>query len=250
MTRSTSRELGPQVSWAGAPITHPTLAGSPGPEGTGTAQTRPASATVPAADYITGICKLGVLIEAQPPLQGNHQDRTEWCLGRCNACCFTNSLCAFFAGRNKLTPCLCDPRPLGAGSGEQGWRPLNTHERPAPLPHPPRPHPGRGPHGQSHTQEGTAPLASSREQEGQARGPGQKARPGSGLAAARTVWQKTTSRRYCRLRKLAMVGALSCMSRKTIAFLALSLIMATQSVRVVSSGYRASLHSPGQGRGG
>lgn len=64
-----------------------------------------------------------------------------------------------------------------------------------------------------------------------------------------TVWQKTTSRRYCRLRKVAMVGALSCMSRKTMAFLALSLIMATQSVRVVSSGYRASLHSPGTRKG-
>lgn len=51
-----------------------------------------------------------------------------------------------------------------------------------------------------------------------------------------TVWQKTTSRRYCRLRYVAMVGALSCISRNTIAFLALSLIMATQSVRVVSRG--------------
>lgn len=59
-----------------------------------------------------------------------------------------------------------------------------------------------------------------------------------------TVWQKTTSRRCCRLRQAAMVGARSCMSRKTIAFLALSLIMTTQSVSVVSRGYRASLHSP------
>ena len=114
-----------------------------------------------------------------------------------------------------------------------------------PLPRPPHPHLGRGPHAQSHMQEGTALLASSRAQEGQAGRPG----PGLGSLVARTVWQKTTSRRYCRLRKLAMVGALSCMSRKTIAFLALSLIMATQSVRVVSSGYRASLHSPGTREG-
>ncbi len=41
-----------------------------------------------------------------------------------------------------------------------------------------------------------------------------------------------------------MVGALSCMSKKAIDFLALSLIMATHSVRVVKRGYRASLHSP------
>lgn len=42
----------------------------------------------------------------------------------------------------------------------------------------------------------------------------------------------------------AMVGALSCISRNTMAFLALSLIRDTQSVSVVSRGYRASLHSP------
>lgn len=41
-----------------------------------------------------------------------------------------------------------------------------------------------------------------------------------------------------------MVGALSCISRNTMAFLALSLIRDTQSVSVVSRGYRASLHSP------
>lgn len=41
-----------------------------------------------------------------------------------------------------------------------------------------------------------------------------------------------------------MVGALSCISRNTMAFLALSLIREAQSVSVVSRGYRASLHSP------
>lgn len=41
-----------------------------------------------------------------------------------------------------------------------------------------------------------------------------------------------------------MVGALSCISRNTMAFLALSLIRDTQSVSVVSRGYSASLHSP------
>lgn len=60
-----------------------------------------------------------------------------------------------------------------------------------------------------------------------------------------TVWQKTTSRRYCTLRSMAMVGARSCMSRNTIDFFALSLIIATHSVSVVSRGYSASLHSPG-----
>lgn len=43
---------------------------------------------------------------------------------------------------------------------------------------------------------------------------------------------------------MAMVGALSCISRNTMAFLALSLIRDTQSVSVVRRGYRASLHSP------
>lgn len=41
-----------------------------------------------------------------------------------------------------------------------------------------------------------------------------------------------------------MVGALSCISTNTMAFLALSLIREAQSVSVVSRGYRASLHSP------
>lgn len=41
-----------------------------------------------------------------------------------------------------------------------------------------------------------------------------------------------------------MVGALSCISRNTMAFLALSLIRDAQSVSVVRRGYRASLHSP------
>lgn len=41
-----------------------------------------------------------------------------------------------------------------------------------------------------------------------------------------------------------MVGALSCISRNTMAFLALSLIREAQSVSVVRRGYRASLHSP------
>lgn len=59
-----------------------------------------------------------------------------------------------------------------------------------------------------------------------------------------TVWQKTTSRRYCTLRSMAMVGARSCISRNTIDFFALSLIIATHSVSVVSRGYSASLHSP------
>lgn len=59
-----------------------------------------------------------------------------------------------------------------------------------------------------------------------------------------TVWQKTMSRRYCSDTSMAIVGAVSCMSRKTIDFLALSLIMATQSVSVVRRGYSASLHSP------
>lgn len=46
------------------------------------------------------------------------------------------------------------------------------------------------------------------------------------------------------MRLVAMVGALSCISRNTMAFLALSLIRDAQSVSVVSRGYRASLHSP------
>lgn len=41
-----------------------------------------------------------------------------------------------------------------------------------------------------------------------------------------------------------MVGAESCISRNTMAFLALSLIRDAQSVSVVRTGYRASLHSP------
>lgn len=41
-----------------------------------------------------------------------------------------------------------------------------------------------------------------------------------------------------------MVGALSCISTNTMAFLALSLIREAQSVSVVRRGYRASLHSP------
>lgn len=46
------------------------------------------------------------------------------------------------------------------------------------------------------------------------------------------------------MRLMPMVGALSCISRKTMAFFALSLIRDTQSVSVVRRGYRASLHSP------
>lgn len=67
-----------------------------------------------------------------------------------------------------------------------------------------------------------------------------------------TVWQKTTSRRYCSDSSMAMVGALSCISRKTMDLLAVSLIMATHSVSVVRRGYSASLHSPAgrRGRGG
>lgn len=64
--------------------------------------------------------------------------------------------------------------------------------------------------------------------------------------SALTVWQKTTSRRYCSDRSMAIVGALSCISRKTMDFLAVSLIMATHSVSVVRRGYNASLHSPGK----
>lgn len=59
-----------------------------------------------------------------------------------------------------------------------------------------------------------------------------------------TVWQKTTSRRYCSERAMAIVGALSCISRKTMDLLAVSLIIATHSVSVVRRGYNASLHSP------
>lgn len=59
-----------------------------------------------------------------------------------------------------------------------------------------------------------------------------------------TVWQNTTSLRYCSDKLMAIVGALSCISRNTMDFLALSLIMATHSFRVVRRGYRASLHSP------
>lgn len=59
-----------------------------------------------------------------------------------------------------------------------------------------------------------------------------------------TVWQNTTSRRYCIVRLMAMVGALSCIRRNTMAFLALSLMRVTQSDSVVRSGYKMSLHSP------
>lgn len=59
-----------------------------------------------------------------------------------------------------------------------------------------------------------------------------------------TAWQKTTSRRYCSDSSLAMVGAESCISRKTMALLAVSLIMVTHWVRVERTGYSASLHSP------
>lgn len=45
------------------------------------------------------------------------------------------------------------------------------------------------------------------------------------------------------VRLMAMVGAQSCISRNTMDFFALSLIRVAQSVRVVRSGYRASLHS-------
>lgn len=112
--------------------------------------------------------------------------------------------------------------------GGAGWQPLSTPCLQLPLPHPLCPHPGRGPHWQSHMQEGTALLASSRAQESQA------GRPGPGLGCS---WHIPSGRRphhdgTAGSGSWRWWATLSCMSRKTIAFLALSLIMATQSVRV------------------
>ena len=77
-----------------------------------------------------------------------------------------------------MTPCLCDPRPLGAGLGEQGRRPLSTHEPLAPPPPPSTPTSGpqaarAKPHAGEHGPAGFLQGA---------RGPGRQARPRSGLA--------------------------------------------------------------------
>lgn len=175
MTRSTSREQGPQEFPGQELPSHPALAGTPGPERTGTAQTCPAAATVPATDYITGICKLGCSLKLCLPCR--EITRTEWCLSRRNTCCFKDCASSL-QGETKVTPCLCNPRPLGAGSGEQGWQPLSAHVPPAPPPPPSMPTSGpwatlAKPHAGGHGPAGF--LQGARE-------PGWQARPRSGLA--------------------------------------------------------------------